>query len=1471
MRPIKLSALLLYAFLELVVPRAYAGLIDFDDLDASFDIDLTASSYQGYRWSNISVYTSSFVFEGYDNGIVSPANAAYTGGEQFDTLSTPIKGVINSTGLFDFRSVYLNAAFYDNLAVTVDGLLNGSVIFSQTVTVNTDGGQYFDFSYSGIDSLAFYAAKTAGISDPFGCGSFNCTQFTLDNITLQNTTALPSVPEPPVFALLVLAGLLFKRPGRVVANLMQNLTKLGLLLVAVSTVPAYADDTRSTRMELERLSAVHFAEPLVATKPTTDQEDEALLAAVNHYRLNPRIEDGQVLTDFIKAYPDSGWRMALETNLGLTYYQAGRFSLAIAAWETAWNLGKELTEPKAKVLVDRALGELMRMHARIGHADRLQALFSEMGDRLITGPATESVAGAREGLWVMHNDPGIAYLCGPMALKNMLLAQGVEPQKIAFISAYRSGNHGVSLTEVGRLAQQAELPHTLIQRQPGQAIPVPSVVHWKVSHFAAIVGEQDGRYHIQDPIFGEDLWVTQKAIDAEASGYFLVPKQTQAQDQGGGWRPLEMAEADSIFGMGYTGSVDPAATKPQDDKIKPGCNGSRGMCTANASEMTVSLNLNDTPVGYAPPIGPAAYVTLTYNQREAGQPANFGFFNVSAKWAMNWLSYIQDSPTLPGSNVSRYVAGGGFVNYSDYNSSTGAFTPEVYDNSVLVRTASEPIRYERRLPDGSIEVYSASNGATVAPRRIFLTQLIDPAGNAMTLSYDDQMRLTTLTDATGRNTVFTYDFAGNPLLITRVTDPFGRSARIEYDANGRLSKITDVIGLSSSFHYNSASLIDSMTTPYGTTAFSFGESGDRRWLEITDPLGAKERVEYRQQAPGIPYSEPSGQVPQGLIAPFNSYINGRNTFYWDRQAFASGVANYSQARIKHWEHWTKNAGVTSAPVESIKYPLENRTWFSYPGQTTWGAVSGTLDKPIRIARVLDDGSTQLTQLSYNSLGNPTRIIDPLGRETQIEYAANQIDVIRIAQKTGTSSYATLAEFTYDNRHLPLTYQDAAGQTTRYAYTPAGKLSEVVNPLGQITNYVYDARGYLTQVLNANGATELTLSYDEFSRVASRTDSEGHTLRYRYDDFDRITQVTYPDGTTEAYGWDKLDLASVTDREGRTTRYAYNAVRKIVASVDPLNRTLQYGYYPNQTLKSLTDANGNVTTWERDLQSRVTAKIYPDGRTDRYGYDLTSRLRSMTDARGQSKRYGYGRDDRLVKIDYRASTITPSATTPSVSFTYDAWFPRQTAMTDGTGTTQYQYVAPGTLGALQLKQSDGPYPNDTVAYQYDALGRVINRNVGGSEETFSFDALGRNISHTSPLGEFNQSYLGETRQLTDTRHRNGLVGTRREYDDNTNDRRLLSIINTGASRNYQFATRPTNIISSIHETAPLDPSTPSRDWTFNYDDADRLEAANSNDGKHYSYQYDPGDNLTNQVKPDGTQAFIVNNLNQVALINDTQVV
>lgn len=1169
------------------------------------------------------------------------------------------------------------------------------------------------------------------------------------------------------------------------------------------------------------IQAAHFTEPLLKVTSTTTEEDQALLRSLEAHARRAMTEDTSHLTGFLSKYPHSGWAPALWTNLGLSYRHYGYFSRALDAWHKAWSEGKDATDPQAKALVDRAVGELARFYASFGRNEELAALFDDIGERPITGSATEAVQSAREELVLSEKDPGHLFICGPLALQSLMLAEEAKPDQVAFLQWYRAGPNGTNLGEVGKLADKANFAHRLVFREASQPVPVPAVVHWRAGHFATIIGEAHGRFHIHDPVFGhQDFWMSRTALDAEASGYFLIPTRA---DKIAKWRDASAIEAADVWGKGPTSGTPPGVPGPQDPKANPSPphgpppdgNGPPPpecpLCTYNVGESTVSLSLTDAPVGYSPPIGPSAKVQITYNQREDSQPAIFTFFNVSPKWTLNWLSYVTDDPAHPGASVSRYIAGGGAYFYNGYQSRTGQFAAQNDDGSILVLASTAPVTYRRQMGDGSVEVYAQSNGSSGYPRNIFLSQVIDPQGNALTLNYDNQQRLTSLTDAIGRQTIFTYGLTARPLLITSITDPFGRSASLTYDSSYRLSSITDIIGLTSSFTYDANSLVNSLTTPYGTTTFAYtapGTSSPPRFVQVTDPLGNSEREEWLEPAP-IPDSDPAATVPVGMpVSPTNQYLTYRNSFHWDKSAYVaagctpSGGCDYTKARIQHFAHVAGNTNQKSTTVESVKYPLENRIWFNYPGQTV-GNFAGNYVKPTVTARVLDDGTTQLSSVAYDTAGyfKVTQVTDPLGRITSFAYS-NHIDLAAISQTTAFGNQQTIAQYIYNTRHRPILFTDAAGQTTSFAYNAASQLTSATNPLGQTTSYQYNATGDLITIINANNATAASFTYDAHDRVRTYTDSEGWIVTYDYDAADRVTKITYPDGTARVFTYDKLDLASYQDRQLRKWVYAHDANRRLTSITDPAGNQTLFGYTPSDQLRSLTDPKSNVTSWVYDVEDRVSQKIYPDTNATTYTYEnTTSRLRSVLDALGQTKQYGYAQDNLLATITY----LNAVNATPNVSFAYDPYFQRRASMTDGTGTSTYSYVSVGSLGALQLQQESGPLSNSTIAYAYDQLGRLASRTVSGAgTESYGFDALNRLTSHTSDLGAFTLSYLGQTSQITQRQLANSTLSTAWSYLPNSGDRRLAGINNIGLTAGqfstYGYSTTSENFISAISETS-----------------------------------------------------------------------
>jgi RHS repeat-associated protein len=938
-----------------------------------------------------------------------------------------------------------------------------------------------------------------------------------------------------------------------------------------------------------------------------------------------------------------------------------------------------------------------------------------------------------------------------------------------------------------------------------------------------------------------------------------------------------------------TPTPTPRANTKKNDAKSGGneCGIDAGMARYSVHSMLVSLNIQDTPLRYSPAFGPSVDFTVTYNELETQQPPAFTYSNLGPKWTFDWFSYVADDPNVQLPLTGLYRSGGGAEIFT-YDAATQSFAPDAQSHAILTRTGVAS--YERRLPDGSKEVFALSDGAASYPRRIFMTQIVDPAGNALNIGYDASFRVTTITDALSQVTSISYELPSDPLKITKVTDPFGRFATFEY-SNGQLTKITDEIGIQSQFTYTSGTdSIDSLTTPYGTTTFVTGENGTNRWIEATDPLGGKERVEYRDQAPGIAASDPTSPNASGVT---NAGLDMANTFYWDKKAMLVAPGDYTKAKITHWLY---NAdGSVSGIVSSEKQPLENRVWCTYVDQPDY-LHAGPSANPSQVARVLGDGSIQLSQFEYNGLGKATKTTDPVGRITSYLYDANDVDLLEIRQTRGTNN-ELLRKFTYNTIHEPLTDTDAAGQATTYTYNLQGQVLTRRNAKNETTTYAYGGTvpvGCLASITSPpfNSVSAVTtFAYDNLNRVRTVTDSDGYTVTTDYDNLDRKTKLTYPDTTFEQFqyadnvtGAMTLDLTASRDRRALWTYRHYNANEQMDSITDPANRTTRYGYCTCGALTSITDPKNQTTLFNRDIQSRVYQKVFQDGTTLDYLYDgqtapntagATSRLQSSTDAKSQRTNYTYFADDNKRQVTYTNLTGQPlNPPTPSVSYTYDPNYNRVRTMVDGTGTTTYTYnpiAVPPALGAGMPGSIDAPLANDTITFAYDQLGRVTNRSINGTanSETWTFDSLGRVSTNVNKLGTFTNSYVGVTGRLSKTTHP-GNASVNYAYFPNTQDKRLQQIKNLNSANalisqfDYTYDAEG-EILTWTQNYSGL--KAPQR-FDLGYDNADQLTNAPLRNAstnaliKQYSYGYDLAANRTSETVATATTTSVPNSVNEI---------
>ncbi len=1247
-----------------------------------------------------------------------------------------------------------------------------------------------------------------------------------------------------------------------------------------------------------------FDEPFVPLEIPADPNENADLAKALNQEVSDKADESlQVLGDFVAQHPHSRWVLSVELNRGLALARRGYFTKALKAFQTAWDAGQKGTGTAGN-LADHALSELMRMESRVGLQDELKSELELMKGRTPQGLAARQTEEARMALGAMQKHPDRAFRCGSQALERILAFKKSKKAQDSLFMQTKSTEKGISLDQVYGLSEQLGMGMQMAKREPGAKVLLPAVVHWKLGHYAALLEEKNGMIRSQDTAFMNEIWISEKALNEESSGYFLVP--------GGGlpagWSPVNMDEAATIWGKGGTdGSSPPPPCGGGPTSGGGGAQGGTcGMPRTNIDLATTSAMVVDTPLWYKPPVGPEMRFMLTYHQRT---PDALPYTNFGTNWNFNWQGFIEYS--FSGSQASNYILvarGGGEDPFSGPGGTTKYLTYLVNATTTFSSgpAAGLPSAFTVQKPDGGMETYGlgfANPGGLV---KCLLTQMTDPQGNNMTIQYDSMNRIQSVTDALGQQSTFSYG-ADNYFKVTQITDPFGRHANFTYDIHGFLQSITDQLGLTSSFTYimldpaasggTAGTMVHvfsdavlSMTTPYGTTTFDYSGTDDtlnKQEVEITDPLGQKEHAKYFDSGT-IP--DDNLNPPAGIMADANpgSLLSMRNVFYWDKKAMEDDPLDPNSATIYHYLHTSSDLSVRALVLGSWKKPLENRVYFGYTGQYDGYQESSDLMPPLPnvVARYLADGSTQAYHYTYNILGKKTSYMDPKGRNFIYDYANNGIDLLDVKDGNGDM----LAAYGNYANHKPGTYTDTAGQVWSYQYNAAGQMTSMRAPQGETTSYNYDSNGFLTSVVSSQPGAGVTYTYDNCGRTHTRSDAANGTLVYHYDNGDRVTRIDFPDLTHETYSYAKLDLVSFTDRQNRTTGYQYDAVQRLTAVTDPKQQSTGYGWCACGALASLTDPKGNKTSWNRDLEGRAISKTYQDGSQYIYQYDSAGeRLFQVTDPNQQVTQYKYDTDDKVLNVNY----FNVKAATPSVSLAYnDPQLGRLTNMTDSTGTSTYQYypLNGGQLGAGRIHTITQPVGGTTatIEYTYDADMRVASRSIDGSTESYNY-SNGELVGVSNPLGAFTYGYDSASARLSNVGYPNGQGVTFGYFgpSDPLGAGRLKDITNMGAGATagqvlskFDYAYDHVGDITQWTKQLGASPTTDERTMTMGYDPASQLSAVtqvygSGSPSQSVTFGYDASGNRTSeQLSTSGpgsyTHTFGTNNLNQLTSETDNPI-
>ncbi|URZ05295.1 DNRLRE domain-containing protein [Clostridium felsineum] len=194
-----------------------------------------------------------------------------------------------------------------------------------------------------------------------------------------------------------------------------------------------------------------------------------------------------------------------------------------------------------------------------------------------------------------------------------------------------------------------------------------------------------------------------------------------------------------------------------------------------------------------------------FNSNDRGDNINYG-----NGWRLNVSQKIEQQ-TIEGQPWYKYTDEDGTKHY--FLDSGGA---ELQDELNLGLTL-------KKNPDGSCSISDKKNN---------------------TIKFNSRNNdLEQITDANGNVTVFVSDNVNNKRVLTEVVDPSGRVVKLSYGANGNLASIVDTSGRTTSYSYDGAGNLTGITYPDGKTS-SYSYDGNHNLINVTDYDGYKVDYSY---------------------------------------------------------------------------------------------------------------------------------------------------------------------------------------------------------------------------------------------------------------------------------------------------------------------------------------------------------------------------------------------------------------------------------------------------------------------------------------------------------------------------------------------------------------------------------------------------------------------------------------------------
>ncbi len=469
------------------------------------------------------------------------------------------------------------------------------------------------------------------------------------------------------------------------------------------------------------------------------------------------------------------------------------------------------------------------------------------------------------------------------------------------------------------------------------------------------------------------------------------------------------------------------------------------------------------------------------------------------------------------------------------------------------------------------------------------TSVTDTHGHTTSSAFNNMGRVTSITDAKGTPTAYTYDANGVDLLT--VSNGLGQ-IRMAYNDQHDLVSLTDRLTNTTTFTYNTNGQILSQVDALGiTNEYLYGP--DQRLAEFRRAGQTLERFTY----------DAAGRIRTRTDATGLTVTNDYNAL---NQVVR---VTYPDSRFESYAYSTCCPRLLDSVTDR--------------GGRTTVFIHDALKRLIQT--VNPEGG--ITRFGYDANGNRTSLTDPNGNTTTFAYDLDN----RLIRKTYADGKGL--SFRYDADGLLTTRTNARGITTSYTYDANHNLLTTSYSDGTpgVTN-TYDAFNRLTLVKDGVGTN--AYAYDANSRLASFDGPwADDTITYAFDALGRRTNLLVQGSQPTGYDYDSLNRLTGVRVGAQAYAYTY-------AGVSPM-------------VQRLERPNGSFTSYQYDGLNRLTALSNRRSTGEvinefLYAYNAQDLRASETVSNGLALTF----TNQHVTYDYNRLNQLLTSAPPSQVFVYD---------------------------------------------------------------------------------------------------------------------------------------------------------------------------------------------------------------------------